>query len=68
LYDAAEEYEKVIQGMRFSARHAGVSQSNRSGIFTFFLNQVRRKLHIVLCMSPVGDVFRLEFAFLKYKA
>jgi dynein heavy chain len=59
LYDAAEEYEKVIQGTQPSARDAGISEEDKDGIFTFFISRVRRKLHVVLCMSPVGDDFRL---------
>ncbi len=27
-------------------------------VFQFFISRVREKLHIVLCMSPVGDSFR----------
>ena len=30
----------------------------RDGIFSYFINLVQNKLHIVLCMSPVGDAFR----------
>ena len=29
----------------------------RDGIFAYFINMVQNKLHIVLCMSPVGDAF-----------
>jgi dynein heavy chain len=61
LYDSAEEYEKVIQGTRSSARDAAIAEGDRDELFTFFINRVRRKLHLVLCMSPVGDAFRLEF-------
>lgn len=27
-------------------------------VFQYFISRVRSKLHIVLCMSPVGDAFR----------
>lgn len=30
----------------------------RDGIFAYFISLVQSKLHIVLCMSPVGDAFR----------
>ena len=30
----------------------------RDGIFAHFVNLVQNKLHIVICMSPVGDAFR----------
>ncbi|KAJ9576326.1 hypothetical protein L9F63_006826, partial [Diploptera punctata] len=58
LYESADEYEKVIQGTRPSSTKAGVSEGNRDGIFNFFINRVRQRLHLVLCMSPVGDAFR----------
>ena len=58
LYESGDEYEKVIQGTRSSATKAGISEGNRDGIFNFFINQVRQRLHLVLCMSPVGDAFR----------
>jgi hypothetical protein len=60
LYDAPEAYEKVIQGTQSSARVAGISDEDRDGIFSFFISRVRCNLHLVLCMSPVGDAFRLE--------
>ena len=30
----------------------------RDGVFNYFISRVRNNLHIVLCMSPVGDAFR----------
>ena len=27
-------------------------------MFTYFIERVRNNLHIVLCMSPVGEPFR----------
>lgn len=59
LYDSAEAYEKVIQGTQSSARDAGISDEDRDGIFSFFISRVRSNLHLVLCMSPVGNAFRL---------
>jgi len=59
LYDSAEAYEKVIQGTQSSARDAGISDEDRDGIFSFFISRVRCNLHLVLCMSPVGNAFRL---------
>lgn len=54
----ADEYEKVIIGCRPAAKEAGVAEANRDGIYEFFINRVRRNLHLVICMSPVGDAFR----------
>eukprot|EP00049_Salpingoeca_infusionum_P016632 m.342064 g.342064 ORF g.342064 m.342064 type:complete len:4133 (+) comp16119_c0_seq2:317-12715(+) len=52
-----EEIEKFIQPVRPLARAAGVSES-RDAVFQYFINRVRDRLHIVLCMSPVGEAFR----------
>lgn len=56
----SDEYEKVIIACRSAAKEAGVQESNRDGIFDFFISRVRSKLHLVICMSPVGDAFRWE--------
>lgn len=53
-----DEYEKVIIASRPHAKEAGVAESNRDGIYEFFISRVRSKLHLVICMSPVGDAFR----------
>lgn len=53
-----DEYEKVIIASRPSAKEAGVAESNRDGIYDFFIGRVRSNLHLVICMSPVGDAFR----------
>lgn len=57
LYES-DEYEKVILGTRDDCIKAKFEDLSRDGIFTFFINRVRANLHIVLCMSPVGDAFR----------
>lgn len=54
----ADEYEKVILGCRDEVVRAKYEDQSRDGIFGFFINRVRANLHIVLCMSPVGDAFR----------
>lgn len=54
----SDEYEKCIITVREKAKAAGISDSNRDGIFDFFIRRVRTNLHLVICMSPVGDAFR----------
>ncbi|XP_071825285.1 dynein axonemal heavy chain 6-like isoform X2 [Apostichopus japonicus] len=54
----ADEYERVIIGTRAAAKEAGIPEGNRDEIFNYFINRVRKNLHIVLCMSPVGESFR----------
>uniref|UniRef100_A0A803SX01 Dynein axonemal heavy chain 6 n=1 Tax=Anolis carolinensis TaxID=28377 RepID=A0A803SX01_ANOCA len=46
-----DELEFVMAATRPKAKEAGI-------VFQYFINRVRQKLHIVLCMSPVGDAFR----------
>ena len=31
---------------------------SRDGIFNHFISLVQERLHLVICMSPVGDAFR----------
>ncbi|KAG7458844.1 hypothetical protein MATL_G00224900 [Megalops atlanticus] len=53
-----DELEQVLAATRPKAKEAGICESNRDEVFQFFISRVREKLHIVLCMSPVGDAFR----------
>jgi dynein heavy chain len=53
-----DEYERMVVACRPDAKEAGVSEGDREAIFSFFINRVRNNLHVVLCMSPVGDSFR----------
>lgn len=54
----SDEFEKVILGVRDECVKAKLEDQSRDGMFAFFINRVRANLHIVLCMSPVGDAFR----------
>lgn len=54
----ADELEKVIIACRPAAKENGISETNRDGIFDFFISRVRSNLHVVICMSPIGDAFR----------
>ncbi|KAM6971776.1 dynein axonemal heavy chain 6 [Aplochiton taeniatus] len=53
-----DELEQVLAATRPKAKEAGINEGNRDEVFQFFISRVREKLHIVLCMSPVGDSFR----------
>ncbi|XP_019373751.1 PREDICTED: dynein heavy chain 6, axonemal [Gavialis gangeticus] len=53
-----DELEQVLAATRPKAKEVGISEGNRDEVFQFFINRVRQKLHIVLCMSPVGEAFR----------
>ncbi|XP_074661680.1 dynein axonemal heavy chain 6-like [Tubulanus polymorphus] len=54
----ADEYEQLIIGCRPAAKELGIAEGNREAIFDFCINRVRNNLHVVLCMSPVGNAFR----------
>ncbi|XP_075717900.1 dynein axonemal heavy chain 6 [Rhinoderma darwinii] len=53
-----DELEFVLAATRPKAKEAGIPEGNRDEVFQYFINRVRQKLHIVLCMSPVGEAFR----------
>ncbi|KAF6266164.1 dynein heavy chain 9 [Scenedesmus sp. NREL 46B-D3] len=47
----------IIENMRPRAKQAGMDGS-RDQLYNFFVQEVRRNLHVVLSFSPVGDAFR----------
>ncbi|XP_049536716.1 dynein axonemal heavy chain 6 [Anopheles darlingi] len=53
-----DEYEKIILNARQPCIESGFSNQTRDGIFEFFTKRVRSNLHVIICMSPVGDTFR----------
>ncbi|KAL0488326.1 dynein heavy chain [Acrasis kona] len=54
---AQEDKDKIINELRPAAAEANINNS-RDLIYDFFIQRVKSNLHIVLCMSPVGDAFR----------
>ncbi|XP_008252409.2 dynein axonemal heavy chain 6 [Oryctolagus cuniculus] len=53
-----DELEQVLAATRPRAKEVGISEGNRDEVFQYFISRVRQKLHVVLCMSPVGEAFR----------
>ncbi|CAD2218708.1 Dynein heavy chain, N-terminal region 2/Hydrolytic ATP binding site of dynein motor region/AAA domain (dynein-related subfamily)/Dynein heavy chain AAA lid domain/P-loop containing dynein motor region/AAA+ lid domain/P-loop containing dynein motor region D4/Microtubule-binding stalk of dynein motor/ATP-binding dynein motor region containing protein, putative [Angomonas deanei] len=51
-----EEREKRVSACVEAAQQQGIT--DRDEVYNFFISRVRDNLHIVLCMSPVGDTFR----------
>ena len=47
----------VCAQVRPAAKAAGV-QETQDALFAFFLERVRTNLHVVICLSPIGDAFR----------
>ncbi|CEL96675.1 unnamed protein product [Vitrella brassicaformis CCMP3155] len=54
-----EEYDGLLGSIRNAAKAAGVPDQ-RDALFSFFIDRVRRNLHVILCHSPVGDTFRVR--------
>jgi dynein heavy chain len=54
-----EEMDGHLGAIRNLAKAAGVPD-DRGALFAFFLDRVRRNLHMILCHSPVGDAFRIR--------
>jgi len=50
---------KVKAGIIDRARKDGIVETNEA-LFKYFIDSVRANLHVVLCMSPVGDPFRYD--------
>eukprot|EP00051_Salpingoeca_urceolata_P021740 m.344195 g.344195 ORF g.344195 m.344195 type:complete len:1098 (-) comp19853_c0_seq7:121-3414(-) len=54
---APDELEEVRGDLAGPAKQAGV-EDTPDNMYKFFIERVRNQLHIVLCMSPVGEPFR----------
>ncbi|XP_018428368.1 PREDICTED: dynein heavy chain 2, axonemal [Nanorana parkeri] len=53
----ADEFEEIRSILQEQAKEEGIPDTPES-LFNFLIERVRNNLHIVLCMSPVGDPFR----------
>ena len=56
LFDANEK-DRMCGDIREYAEELGLPTSKDS-LYSTFINRVRDNLHIILCMSPVGEAFR----------
>jgi dynein heavy chain len=56
---AKDELDEKIGKIRNEAKSAGY-QDVPDELFAFFLDKVRKNLHLALCFSPVGDAFRFR--------
>jgi dynein heavy chain len=54
---AQDEMDGIFSGIRNEAKAAGIMQTPEAQT-EFFISRVRKNMHLVLCFSPVGDMFR----------
>ncbi|GMH41208.1 hypothetical protein BSKO_09118 [Bryopsis sp. KO-2023] len=54
---AKDEIGGVLDEVRTAAKQAGFGETQNE-LYTFFLERVRTNLHVVLCLSPIGESFR----------
>jgi dynein heavy chain len=52
-----EELDHILTEVGNDARKAGVA-SDKASLYDFYVQRCRRNVHVVLAMSPVGEVFR----------
>jgi len=52
-----EDIEGIVNNTRAAVKSEGIVD-NKDNCYKFFLDRVRRNLHMSLCFSPVGDGFR----------
>ncbi|KAJ3154924.1 Dynein heavy chain 7, axonemal [Geranomyces michiganensis] len=56
---AADERQNIISKVMGDAQELGKGgDGTPAALYNFFIDRVRNNLHIVLCMSPIGDAFR----------
>lgn len=56
---ASDELDGLLGKVRAEAKSAGYLDTPDQ-LFAFFLDKVRKNLHLGLCFSPVGDAFRFR--------
>lgn len=56
---AVDELDEIFGKIRGEAKAQGVIDTT-DALMTFFINKVKRNLHMGLCFSPVGDQFRFR--------
>ena len=55
---AGDEVSMIQEALVSRARELGISDAGPGGLWRLFVQQCRANLHVVLCMSPIGDAFR----------
>lgn len=52
-----EENDRILNSMRPIATDLAIS-TTKENLFNLFVQRVRNNLHLIICMSPIGDTFR----------
>jgi len=55
-----EDVDEIAQGLRTKVKAAGIMDTSTPSCWRYFISQVRKNLHVVLCFSPVGEAFRVR--------
>ena len=54
----AEEMSAMMDALVRPCQEAGVNTGSPVEVYSFFVSRVRTNLHLVLCLSPIGEAFR----------
>ncbi|KAJ3321161.1 Dynein heavy chain 2, axonemal [Blyttiomyces sp. JEL0837] len=53
-----EELSEIKQSLTATLKNEKIAVESQEAVYDMFIDRVRNNLHVVLCMSPVGDAFR----------
>jgi len=54
----SEEMGAMMEALSKPCQEAGVNPGMPSEVYSFFVGRVRTNLHLVICLSPIGESFR----------
>lgn len=54
----SEEMGTLMEALNKPCQEAGVNPGSPGEVYNFFVSRVRTNLHLVLCLSPIGEAFR----------
>jgi dynein heavy chain, axonemal len=54
---AAEDIDGIVNNVRPAVKSEGLID-NKDNCWKFFIDRIKKNLHMSLCFSPVGDAFR----------
>lgn len=49
--------DRILNTMRPIANDMAITPT-RENLFAMYINRVKQNLHLIICMSPIGDAFR----------